>query len=208
MREARSFTDAELERGVAFAWGWARKLRAYSRLPPWHRPFSRSGPNPGHPNFQHFVLAALLADRLGVPDEEYLEAHFWNAHRLYGRAPEVRFLHNERGFTAAQQVEAWRAAQAASRTGAVLAEGTVSPLSQTRRAARQEHYLRELCVKCRVAAEDIIRAYGGQGACVFDEAWLRAREDWRRFEAAGWYAEHAGPDVDYLRRRREERHAA
>lgn len=208
MKAARSFTAAELERGVGFAWAWARKLRAYGRLPPWQRPFSRSGPHPGHPNFPHFVLAALLADRLGVPDEEYLEAHFWNAHRRCGRPPEVRFLHNERGFTAAQQVDAWRAAQATSRTGAVLAEGSLAPLTKARRAGRQEQYLRELCAKWGVAAEDIIRAYGGPDAGVFDEAWLRDRDDWRRIAAAGWFTEHAGPDIDYLRRQREERAAA
>jgi hypothetical protein len=201
----RSYTPAEIASGVTFAWAYHRKLRAYFHKPSFAGAFGRRGPEPSDPNFVHYVLAAQLADALGVPHDDYIEALFCYEHRTRGRHPQARFLHPS---AAADRIQAWRLAREARPTGRVLAEGRRERGSQQERFALQERYLQQLCARWSAEPEDILRAFGGSEAGVFDPAWLRTQPTWRRLEAEGHFARHPGPDIAYLRERRPSQGAA
>ncbi len=202
----RTYTADQIASGVRLAWAYHRKLRAYLRRSFHFGAFGRGGPQPDDPSFVHYVLAAGLADRLGVPYDDYVEAHFWAEHRWRGRHPQARFLHQERGWTSAERVRDWQCArnQGAPRT---IAPGRREPARPAERSGTQDLYLAQLCARWEVAPEDILRALGGPEAGVFDPRWLRAQPIWQRLERVGHFTDHPGPDIAYLKRRREEERA-
>lgn len=202
----RAYSASELTSGIRFAWVYHRKLRAYLGTPHGGA-FGRAGPQPNDPNFVHYVLAARLADRLDVPYEDYIEAHFWAEQQWHARHAQPWFLHQETGWTAAQRIEAWRRAKTAGETGPVLAPGKVARRTKAERRGTQDKYLAQLCAKWQVPPQDVLRALGGPDAGVFDPAWLREQPIWQALDRAGTFAEHPGPDIDYLTRRREEERA-
>ncbi len=201
----RTYSADQIARGVTFAWAYHRKLRAYLRRPHPFGAFGRSGPQPTDPNFVHHVLAAELADELGVPYDAYIEAHFWFEHTRRGRHPQVRHLHQRRGITAAERVSAWQRRQAERKEGRVLAEGSVATASRRQRCEHQERTLRELCDRWSATPEEILRAFGGPDAGVFDAGWLRDQALWREIEATGHFERQPGIDLAELERLRAQR---
>ncbi len=202
----RAYTAKEITDGIRFAWAYHRKLRAYLGTPHGGA-FGRAGPQPNDPNFVHYVLAAKLAEKLGVPEAEYIEAHFWAEHQWHARHAQPWFLHQDTGWSAAQRIEAWRRAKAGGETGVVLAPGRKVRASKAERRGSQDLYLAQLCARWEVPPQDILRALGGPDAGVFDPAWLREQAIWQALDAVGYFAEHPGPDIDYLTRRRDEARA-
>jgi hypothetical protein len=202
----RTYTSDEIAAGVRFAWAYHQKLRAYLRQPFHFGAFGRQGPAPDDPSFVHYVLAADLADRLGAPYEDYIEAHFWAEHRWRGRHPQARFLHQEKGWTSAERVGDWQRAQ---RQGALttIAAGKREPARRAGRTGTQDLYLAQLCARWGLPPEDVFRALGGPDAGVFDRRWLRTQPIWQRLDREGHFAEHPGPDIAYLTRRRDEERA-
>ncbi len=195
----RTYTAEQIARGITFAWAYHRKLRRFLRKSYPAGAFGRGGPSPDDPNFVHHVLSAELADELGVPYDDYVEAHFWVEQRLRGRHPQVRFLHRRAGFGAAERVAAWRQAQAKAPEGAVLAAGAIEPIRRPERFAVQERYLRDLCARWAATPEEILAALGGPDAGVFDPAWLRTQPAWTALRASGHFARNPGPDIAALR---------
>ncbi len=195
----RTYTAEQIACGITFAWAYHRKLRRFLRRSYPAGAFGRSGPSPSDRNFVHYVLSAELADELGVPYEDYVEAHFWIEQRLRGRHPQVRFLHRRSGFGAAERVAAWRHAQARAPEGAVLAAGSAEPIGRPERFAVQERYLQQLCTRWGATAQEVLAALGGPDAGVFDSAWLRTQPAWKALEAAGHFARNPGPDIAALR---------
>lgn len=199
-----TYTPDEVTRGVIFAWAYQRKLRAYLRRPD-ALAFGRGGPGPDDPAFIHCVLAARLADRLGVSYADYVEAHFHAEHRWRGRHPEVRFLHRQHGWTSAERVATWQRARG-QRGGLAraIAPGTAASLSAAETATTQERYLRQLCARWRAGKADIFYALGAPGAGVFDPGWLRSQPLWRALDARGHFRGRHGADIAYLRELRDQ----
>ncbi len=199
----RTYTPEQIAAGVAFAWAYHRKLRAYLRAGHFPSAFGRRGPAPSDPNFVHCVLAAELADELAAPYDAYIEAHFWFEHRSRGRHPQVRYLHQRRPGGSADRVRDWQRTQAERPTGRVIAEGRAEHATERERFAVQERYLRQLCARWRAGPDEVLRALGGAEAGVFDPSWLSTQPIWRRLSAQGHYARTPGPDLGYLRACRE-----
>ncbi len=200
----RGYSAEEIEAGVRFAWAYDRKLRAYlgDRFRGAH---GRRGPRPGNANFVHHVLAAQLARELGAPFDDYVEAHFWWEKRHHGRHPQARHLHHRTGpGNAAEVLAAWRHANQLAPEGCAVADGRTLRTSRSERFATQEAYLAQLCARWGVPRADILRAFGGPDAGVFDADWLRRQPEWCALEAAGHFTRHPGPDLDHLRRRQAE----
>lgn len=197
----RTYTPQQIASGVTFAWAYHRKLRAYLRGSLFAGAFGRRGPGPSDSNFVHCVLAAELADELGVPYDPYIEAHFWFEQRSRGRHPQVRYLHQRRPGGSADRVRAWQRVQAERPTGRVIAEGRTEHASQRERFAVQERYLRQLCARWQASTDDILRALGGPEAGIFDPAWLSTQPSWQRLTAEGHFARQPGPDLAFLQAR-------
>ncbi len=199
----RTYTADQLARGITFAWAYHRKLQRFLHRGYRAGAFGRSGPRPDHRSFVHYVLAAELADELGVPFEEYVEAHFWAEQRSRGCHPQARFLHRRTGFGAAERIAAWRKHQADHAEGAAVASGCDDPAPPRERAAAQERYLAQLCARWQASPDEVLAALGGPDAGVFDRAWLKRHPIWRALETRGHFARHPGPDMAALRRCRE-----
>ncbi len=199
----RTYTAEQIARGITFAWAYHRKLRRFLRRSYPVGAFGRRGPSPDDTNFVHHVLSAELADELGVPYDDYVEAHFWVEQRLRGRHPQIRFLHRRSGFGAAERVAAWRQTQAQAPEGAVLASGAAEPIRRPEHFAVQERYLQQLCTRWGATAHEVLAALGGPDAGVFDPTWLRTQPAWRVLEVAGHFARNPGPDIAALQACRE-----